>query len=213
MAARALASVLLENADALDLDDLRAADALTEVRRASRRLAESVYGRGWGDLFLGVLLSDMDTVEMVQPAGGAPVRGEDFQDDSDGEDEFEDSYLTDDDEGLPLPDGARITYQARFDFVVTDPQRAIDYVQRRISADSRNVSLEPRLGIESSSGAAPPRDLTEALGLLAYLDGLGSQDYTEYGLEFAGGQEIVRPIDEAFWEMSQDRQSDHYPFE
>jgi hypothetical protein len=189
-AARALAVVLLEVADALDEDDLRAADAVTDVRRASRVLAEAVFGRGWGDLYLGLdVAADHEDGEDADLAEIFP----------DGADEAFDAGEFEN-EGLLLPPGTRVTYQARFDYVLTDPAAFLRYLGSR----------RPRDG---GRPPAPPEDEIEALGTLAYLDGLGSRDYSHVGLEFAGGREVVRPLEETLWEMSHEQQDDHYPFE
>jgi hypothetical protein len=197
-AARALAAVLLDLADVLDEDDLRAADAITDVRLASRDLAEAVFGRGWGDLYLGLDVASDREAEA---------------DEQDVEDVFEDVEFGDpaltfgesdasqyEDEGLLLPPGTRITYQARFDYVITDAAAFLRYVATCVPPDGGNPP-------------APPEDEVEALGTLAYLDGLGSRDYSHVGLEFAGGREVVRPLEETLWEMSHEEQDDRYPFE
>lgn len=184
-AARQLAALLLDCADALDEDDLRAADALSEVRRASRALAHAVHGRGWGEVYLGLEVASGDD---------APE---------------------DDDSGVPLPPGARVTYQARFDFVVTDPKALAAYLHERIERQpdeqSEDVFTDEEGRAHPTSRA--PQDEVEAVGTLAYLDGLGSRDYSEVGLEFAGGQEIVRPVTETLWEMSETLAEDQFPFE
>ena len=194
--ARAMAAVLLDVADALDENDLRAADALTEVRRSARRLAESVFARGWGELFLGLDV-------------GPDERGTD-----DAVVDFDESEpwldADEEDDGIPLPPGSRVTYQARFDFVVTDPGALMRHVTRRLQ-ERQPIQDGPAEG--DHVPADPPNDLLEAVGLLAYIDGLGARDYALHGLEFAGGQEVVRAIDSALWEMSQQHQDDHYPFE
>lgn len=198
-AARTLAAVLLEGAAFLDEDDLRAADAISDVRLASRRLAEAVFSRGWGDLYLGLDV--------------ASDRESDVGDAEDDEALFEDQVFQDaamafgeaeapayEDEGLLLPPGTRITYQARFDYVITDSAAFLKYVAACAPPDGGNAP-------------SPPEDEVEALGTLAYLDGLGSRDYSHVGLEFAGGREVVRPLEETLWEMSHEQQDDRYPFE
>lgn len=181
-AARALAAVLLDNADALDVDDLRAADAMAEIRRSSRVLAEALHDRGWGDVYLGL---------EVAPDGVEPE---------------------DEDEGVPLPAGTRVTYQARFDFVVTDPDALLNYLSERVGREPAQAPVGEFRDIAGQAYTArEPRDEVEAVGTLAYLDGLGSRDYSHVGLEFGGGQEIVRPITEALWELA--RSEDQFPFE
>lgn len=194
-AARRLAAILLEVADVLDEDDLRAADAITDVRRSSRSLAEAIFSRGWGDLYLGLdVAADREASEETSDGPDEDLATIfDEEDDAQEYEEYED-------EGLLLPPGTRVTYQARFDYVITDPAAFLRYLATR----------RPTTGARPP---APPEDEIEALGTLAYLDGLGSRDYSDVGLEFAGGREVVRPLDATLWEMSHEQQDDRFPFE
>ena len=55
--------LLLEQADALDLHDLRATGAIENVRVQARALADAVHERGWGDIFLGIDSYDPDELD------------------------------------------------------------------------------------------------------------------------------------------------------
>ena len=76
-AARELARVLLEQADALDLHDLRATGAIENVRVQARALADAVHERGWGDIFLGIDSYDPDELDDL------PLGPDDFDDPAD----------------------------------------------------------------------------------------------------------------------------------
>jgi hypothetical protein len=76
-AARELAKVLLEQADALDLHDLRATVAIEKVRVQSRVLADAVHERGWGDIFLGIDSYDPDELDDL------PLGPDDYDDPDD----------------------------------------------------------------------------------------------------------------------------------
>ena len=111
-AARALAEVLLAQADHLASDELATISAaMTEVRAGARGLQAALAARGWGG---GVLYG----------LGEPP--------DDDVEDGF-DGWADDEDESEPwrVPAGARMTYQGRFDFVVVDEELLAAHVQRR----------------------------------------------------------------------------------
>lgn len=155
---------------------------MAELRRSSRQLAEALHGRGWGDVYLGLEVApDGEEVDVAE-------------------------------DGIPLPPGTRVTYQARFDFVVTDPEAFLRYLRQRAASEpARETAGEFRDIAGQAYSTKEPRDEVEAVGTLAYLDGLGSRDYSDVGLEFGGGQEIVRPIPEALWEMT--RVEDQFPFE
>src|SRR5262245_43444529 len=84
-AARALAATLLEQADTLDLHDLRATAAIEQVRVMSRALADAVYERGWGELYLGIdsmypdeydALEEFVDVESLDDELGEDLEGE-----------------------------------------------------------------------------------------------------------------------------------------
>lgn len=210
--------MLLDIADDLDAEDLRAGDAMGDVRRASRVLAEAVHARGWGDLYLGLECDDSHRDELEDSeVGDREVEGQQPLDLGDGFEEVAEEPAV-----LPLPAGTRVTYQARFDFVVTDPTALLEHVggllrsPRRADVDLRDWSVGGPDGNEGEAVTTPrqsaPADVVEAIGLLAYHDGLGSRDYTGVGLDFAGGHEVVRPIAAALWEMELSDQDDAFPF-
>lgn len=257
--------MLLDLADDLDADDLRAADALSEVRRSSRELAKAIHERGWGEVYLGLEIgadaptpvvpeqdvsSDEVEWEAVDSDSVPDAVVHDWTSETDPDDvaqildlsvpgngqSLEDSA----DDGMPLPPGTRVTYQARFDFVVTEPDRLIGHLRDRVqvegylAGDAGHLAGETGGAMEASAdavedaggaeatpahaaaghrAASVPADIVEAVGLLAYYDGLGSREYDGIGLEFAGGHEVVRPIETALWEMSLTYQDDTFPFE
>src|ERR1700754_1636388 len=122
-AARELARVLLEQADALDLHDLRATGAIENVRVQARALADAVHERGWGDIFLGVDSYDPDELDDLPLGPDDFDRPEDYREIVEGDDveELEEPRLP--------ADGVRVSYQARYDYVVTDPDAFVRYVR------------------------------------------------------------------------------------
>ena len=161
-AARELARVLLEQADALDLHDLRATGAIENVRVQARALADAVHERGWGDIFLGIDSYDPDELDDL------PLGPDDF-DDPDGLPRDGRGRQLDDLDELEEPllpeNGVRLSYQARYDFVVTDPEAFVQYVRSRADEAQNDEVIDD---IE---------DAQSAFELLCYLDGLGSKDY------------------------------------
>jgi hypothetical protein len=206
-AARALAAELLEQADTLDLHDLRATEAIEKVRVRSRALADAVYERGWGELFLGIDSFDPDDHD------DADLVFDDFEDLDDLEDvedleELDESeydvYVEGDEElqdGDPVPpDGLRLSYQARYDFVVTDPDAFVAYVRdRAVEVGSQDVLEEIQ-------------DPESAFQLLTFVDGLGSKEYDEVGLAPAGGEESQKTIEYSLWDLDPTRRDDTYPY-
>ena len=193
-AARELATTLLDQADALDLHDLRATGAIEQVRLKSRELADAVHERGWGELYLGIdslYLEDEvdDEAELV-----------DLDDlDSDDEDDWvegdEDVFDTD----LPA-DALRLSYQARFDFVVTNPDALVAYVRKRAGEAGNEEVLEEI------------QDPVAAFQLLTFLDGVGSKEYDAVGLSPAGGEESQQVVKYALWDLDPTRRDDTYPY-
>lgn len=193
-AARELATTLLDQADALDLHDLRATGAIEQVRLKSRELADAVHERGWGELYLGIdslYLEDEvdDEAELV-----------DLDDlDSDDEDDWvegdEDVFDTD----LPA-DALRLSYQARFDFVVTNPEALMAYVRKRAGEAGNEEVLEEI------------QDPVAAFQLLTFLDGVGSKEYDAVGLSPAGGEESQQVVKYALWDLDPTRRDDTYPY-
>ena len=193
-AARELAKVLLEQADALDLHDLRATTAIESVRVQARVLADAVHERGWGDIFLGIDSYDPDELDDL------PLGPDDFDDPADYREMVERGELDDLEEPLVPENGIRLSYQARYDFVVTDPEAFIAYVRGR-SDEAQNDDVIDDI-----------EDARSAFELLGYLDGIGSKDYDGLGLSPAGGEESHKVVDFSLWDMDPTRRDDTYPY-
>ncbi|GAA1550894.1 hypothetical protein GCM10009804_04310 [Kribbella hippodromi] len=203
-AARELARVLLEQADALDLHDLRATGAIENVRVQARALADAVHERGWGDIFLGIDSYDPDELDDL------PLGPDDFDDPADYREIVEGGALNDLDdleelEGPLLPEnGLRLSYQARYDYVVTDPDAFVRYVRDRAEkAQDEALTDEAIDDIE---------DAQSAFELLCYLDGLGSKEYEPYGLIPGGGEESHKIVEFSLWDLDPTRRDDTYPY-
>ncbi|WP_112248363.1 hypothetical protein [Kribbella monticola] len=193
-AARELARVLMEQADALDLHDLRATTAIENVRVQARVLADAVHERGWGDIFLGIDSYDPDELDDL------PLGPDDFDDPADYREMVEGADLDELDEPLVPENGIRLSYQARYDFVVTDPEAFIAYVRSRADEAQNDEVIDD---IE---------DARSAFELLGYLDGLGSKDYDGVGLSPAGGEESHKVVEFSLWDMDPTRRDDTYPY-
>jgi hypothetical protein len=193
-AARELAKVLLEQADALDLHDLRATTAIENVRVQARVLADAVHERGWGDIFLGIDSYDPDELDDL------PLGPDDFDDPDDYREMVERGELDDLEEPLVPENGIRLSYQARYDFVVTDPEAFIAYVRGR-SDEAQNDDVIDDI-----------EDARSAFELLGYLDGIGSKDYDGLGLSPAGGEESHKVVEFSLWDMDPTRRDDTYPY-
>jgi hypothetical protein len=191
-AARELAKVLLAQADALDLHDLRATTAIENVRVQSRVLADAVHERGWGDIFLGIDSYDPDELDDV------PLGPDDFDDPADYRELVE--GVAEMDEPVVPENGLRLSYQARYDFVVTDPEAFVAYVRSRADEAQNDDEIDD---IE---------DARSAFELLGYLDGLGSKDYDTVGLSPAGGEESHKVVEFSLWDMDPTRRDDTYPY-
>ncbi|GAB2555128.1 hypothetical protein GCM10027269_05440 [Kribbella endophytica] len=191
-AARELAKVLLAQADALDLHDLRATTAIENVRIQSRVLADAVHERGWGDIFLGIDSYDPDELDDV------PLGPDDFDDPADYRELVE--GVAEMDEPIVPENGLRLSYQARYDFVVTDPEAFVAYVRSRADEAQNDDVIDD---IE---------DARSAFELLGYLDGLGSKDYDTVGLSPAGGEESHKVVEFSLWDMDPTRRDDTYPY-
>jgi hypothetical protein len=192
-AARELAKVLLEQADALDLHDLRATVAIENVRVQARVLADAVHERGWGDIFLGIDSYDPDELDDL------PLGPDDYED----PDDYREMVAGDLDlpeEPLVPENGIRLSYQARYDFVVTDPEAFIAYVRGRSDEAHNDEVIED---IE---------DARSAFELLGYLDGIGSKDYDGVGLSPAGGEESHKVVEFSLWDLDPTRRDDTYPY-
>ena len=193
-AARELAKVLLEQADALDLHDLRATTAIENVRVQARVLADAVHERGWGDIFLGIDSYDPDELDDL------PLGPDDFDDPDDYREMVERGDLDDLDEAIVPENGIRLSYQARYDFVVTDPEAFVAYVRSRADEAQNDEVIDD---IE---------DARSAFELLGYLDGLGSKDYDTFGLTPAGGEESHKVVEFSLWDLDPTRRDDTYPY-
>lgn len=191
-AARELATTLLDQADALDLHDLRATGAIEQVRLKSRALADAVHERGWGELYLGI-----DSLYLDDEGD------EDELDDLDELESDDDEWVEGDedvfDTDLPA-DALRLSYQARFDFVVTDPDALVAYVRKRAAEAGNDEVLEEI------------QDPVSAFQLLTFLDGIGSREYDAVGLSPAGGEESQQVVKYALWDLDPTRRDDTYPY-
>ncbi|GAA1680688.1 hypothetical protein GCM10009745_25900 [Kribbella yunnanensis] len=194
-AARELARVLLEQADALDLHDLRATTAIENVRVQARVLAEAVNERGWGDIFLGIDSYDPDELDDL------PLGPDDFDDPDDYREIVAGDDLDELEEVLLPEDGVRLSYQARYDFVVTDPEAFVRYVRDRADSEAQNDEVADDI-----------EDAQSAFELLCYLDGLGSKDYDQAGLTPAGGEESHKIVEFSLWDLDPTRRDDTYPY-
>jgi hypothetical protein len=196
--ARELATTLLDQADALDLHDLRATGAIEQVRLKSRELADAVHERGWGELYLGI-----DSLYLDDEGEDDGLGDLDDLDDLDSDDEDEDEWVEGDedvfDTDLPA-DALRLSYQARFDFVVTDPDALVAYVRKR-AGEAGNEDVLDEI-----------QDPVAAFQLLTFLDGVGSKEYDAVGLSPAGGEESQQVVKYALWDLDPTRRDDTYPY-
>ncbi|WP_350280588.1 hypothetical protein [Kribbella sp. HUAS MG21] len=193
-AARELARVLLEQADALDLHDLRATGAIENVRVQARALADAVHERGWGDIFLGIDSYDPDELDDL------PLGPDDFDDPADYREIVEGGPLDDLEEPLVPENGVRLSYQARYDYVVTDPDAFVRYVRSR-AHEAQNEDVVDDI-----------EDAQSAFELLCYLDGLGSKEYESFGLVPGGGEESHKIVQFSLWDLDPTRRDDTYPY-
>jgi hypothetical protein len=193
-AARELAKVLLEQADALDLHDLRATTAIENVRVQARILADAVHERGWGDIFLGIDSYDPDELDDL------PLGPDDFDDPADYREMIEGAGLDELDEPIVPENGIRLSYQARYDFVVTDPEAFVAYVRSRADEAQNDEVIDD---IE---------DARSAFELLGFIDGFGNKEYDEVGLAPAGGEESHKVVEFSLWDLDPTRRDDTYPY-
>jgi len=189
-AARALADTLVTHAEALDSVDLEAvASAIPAIRAAARQLGDLLEQRGWGTDILYGWPGRQDEDE-DEDADDVPLQGEDFD-----LDEFDDEEAQD----APL-EGARISYQARFDFVIVDEEALC----ARAHARSREVypEADAEEGMQQFGGP---------LSLLLYLDNPTFRGYETAGIEMVYGQEVVRPVERTLDEFEYDQRDDNFP--
>jgi hypothetical protein len=197
-AARELAATLLEQADALDLHDLRATVAIEQVRVMSRALADAVHERGWGELYLGIDSMYPDEYDELDEFVDADSEFDDETEEDDA------AWVVEGDaaEAEPLVpvEGLRLSYQARYDFVVTDPDALVAYVRERAAAEGADDVMEEI------------QDPVSAFQLLTFLDGVGSKEYDAVGLGPAGGEESQRVVTHSLWDLDPVRRDDTYPY-
>jgi hypothetical protein len=197
-AARELAATLLEQADALDLHDLRATGAIEQVRVMSRALADAVHERGWGELYLGIDSMYPDEYDELDEFVDA---GSEFDDETEEDDA---AWVVEGDDAADEPlvpvEGIRLSYQARYDFVVTDPDALVAYVRERAAEEGADDVMEEI------------QDPVSAFQLLTFLDGVGSKEYDAVGLGPAGGEESQRAVTHSLWDLDPVRRDDTYPY-
>ncbi|MEJ5868510.1 hypothetical protein WDV85_12265 [Pseudokineococcus sp. 5B2Z-1] len=164
--------------DSLDLATV--AEALGRVRRASDALREALHDRGWG-------------TGLDEWAAFDELTGDDV---ADVDDLLEDDVEEDDE---PL-EGARYSWQARYDFVVTDPEALL------ARARARSLEVDPDVD--------PDEALAEhggPLGLLLLLDGPQFRDYDEHGAVMAYGTDTFAEVDRTLDEIARDAGEQTYP--
>ena len=222
-AARTLAAALLARADELASNDLATiSTAMGDVRAAARPLVDALAARGWpADGLLGAVTwgldEDEDDADDAYEDDGSdddpPADVDDLGEiDPDREVSDLDAELAellgdagdpveddgDEDDGFDAPPGERLTYQARYDFVVTDPDALLDFVT--------DVAAE----------RGEPWDRTSIaehgpLHVLSQLVGLAALDLDGTGLVFAGGQDLVATIERTLWELADDDRDGTFP--
>jgi hypothetical protein len=174
-AANRLAEVLTSHAPDLASDQLTVVvAAMTEVAAAAHALQESLSARGWS---WNVLRGLEDPIP--------------FEDDLDDDD-------LDDDEATTVPDGIRMTYQARHDFVVTDEEALIAHLERRY----RDAGWEWDRDEIVQEGAFTV--------FITHHD-LAVTEPEGFGLAYAGGQSAIYEISRTLWEMDFEERDDQHP--
>ena len=179
-AARHLADVLLREADSLDSEELPILGAsMAAIRASGRQLTDTLRARGWGT--------------------GLPGEGLGLPEDD--EDDQDDEHLGLDDDDEPTPDGPRMTYQARSDYIVVDEEALVSYVAERLR--EKDPDLDPEEQALSYG---------EAFFLLfSELENPYLRDYTEAGLRDAGAKDSAFQISMTLWEMEAEEAEDEYP--
>jgi hypothetical protein len=128
-AAQELSAVLLAQAENLASDELiTVSSAMTAVRAAAREVEASLTARGWGG---GVLYGFDESLD-------------DDPDESLGAEDLDDLDDEDLDDGGPwvAPAGVRMTYQARYDYVIVDEDAFLAYVERRAAEAGESMSRD-----------------------------------------------------------------------
>lgn len=225
-AARALAAALTAHADDLADDDLATvASAMTAVRAAAAPLVDALLSRGWPGHSVLARLDDLGTQDDLDDLDDDLDEDLDDEFDEDLEDDDLGGRGDADDEPLTLahgedldldaelaallaeesgaddwevPAGTRMTYQARYDFVVTDPEALLSFVERKVADGDETWDRATILD-------------HGPLHVLLSLTGVGSLDLAGSGLAFAGGQDFVAPVERTLWEMDDDERDAQYP--
>ena len=200
-AARRLAATLTAHAEDLSSDDLATVSAaMAAVRSGARAVEAALTARGWG----GGVLHGFGSEDEADPwdAGLAALLDEadesDLDDlDLDGPDGLGGPDDADDDP-WEVPAGTKLTYQARWDFVVTDPEALLRHVERRAA----------ELGQPWDRAAILEH---HPLFVLTELESFTARDLDGAGLVFAGGQNVVHEIPLTLWELDDDARDDEFP--
>ncbi|MEJ5914751.1 hypothetical protein [Pseudokineococcus sp. 1T1Z-3] len=178
-AADLVATLTRHGADLDSLDLATVAEALGQVRRASDALREALHDRGWG--------TGLDEWAAFDELTG------------DGVEDVEDLLEDDDEETEPL-EGERFSWQARYDFVVTDPAALRERARAR--------------SLEVDSGVDPDEALEEhggPLGLLLLLDGPQFRGYEGDGAVMAYGTDTFAAVERTLDEVGRDDGEQSYP--
>jgi len=192
-AARDLAEVLTSEAAHLDSDDLETISAaMTRIRSTARGLADRISDRGWGGgLLFGFgepgkwdhqARNDLEIEELIQ-------FGELDADWADSSMQIQQPTI---------PEGRRVTYQARVDYVVTDEIALRTYVRKRL-AEQADLHLDEDLLVRNP------------FLVLTLLDGLEHHDYANAGLYPAGCQVVARTVPTSLSDLDDDSQDDAFP--
>lgn len=199
-AARRLAATLLAHAEDLASDDLATVSgAMAAVRSGARAVETALTARGWG----GGVLHGFGSEDEADPwdAGLAALLDEEAGDDGDLDDldDLDLDGLDDgDDDPWEVPAGTRLTYQARWDFVVTDPEALLRHVEQRAAELGQPWDRESILE-------------HHPLFVLTELESFTARDLDGAGLVFAGGQNVVHEIPLTLWELEDDARDDEFP--
>lgn len=178
-AADLVAALTRRGGDLDSLDLAVVAEALGEVRRASDALREALHDRGWG--------TGLDEWGAFDELTG------------DGVEDVDDLLDDDEDDEEPL-DGARFSWQARYDFVVTDADALVAH------ARSRSLEVDPDVD--------PDEALEEhggPLGLLLLLDGPQFRGYDDHGAVMAYGTDTFAAVERTLDEIGRDTGEQSYP--
>jgi hypothetical protein len=183
-AARALAATLLMHAEKLDSTEISdLVEALPAVRSAARYLGNALNERGWGDDVLY----------------GWP--GQNDLDDDDGGDGWDDTDDLEDARERSL-NGARFSYQSRFDFVIVDEQALYARAESRLRESDFGFTFDEAL--QEHGGP---------LGVLLLVDSPAFRGYEDAGVEMAYGKEVWRPLERTLDELTFDEREDHFPLD